>query len=474
MVRAISHPAARNEIFNITTGAVAHARRADRRSCRSTSRRSRSSTSSATRCARTAARSASTRRAQLIGYDPATTLEDGLDRYVAWYRELVADRRWLAADAARRRGDRARTAGSPSASATRCSRVDARRRTRASTRPAHERATYQAKRADAPTCERVGALEAAGMRVVERDRHARPRDPREPLAGADAVEVATARARARRGAARHRRAQLPLHPLPPRPRRCPQAVADRIKRDWVGELPARAARRASCSWRVADGAPVGFLAVLAARRRARDRPDRRRARGARRAAPGARSSRAFHERAAGRCDAVEVGTQVANTPRDPLLRAARLRGGAAAYDLHMHVAMRIGAARHATSACSSWPSSATTTRATPGSRASWCERAADGRRARGQAPDLPRRAASCAPRDEARFAQLARLRARRREVVERAGRAGARARAAVHVARRSTSRARSCSSRWWTPTRSRPATTTSCRCSTRWPTPASP
>ena len=28
---------------------------------------------------------------RLIGYDPRTTLEDGLDRYVAWYRDLVSD-----------------------------------------------------------------------------------------------------------------------------------------------------------------------------------------------------------------------------------------------------------------------------------------------------------------------------------------------------------------------------------------------
>ena len=28
---------------------------------------------------------------RLIGYEPSTTLEEGLDRYVAWYRELASD-----------------------------------------------------------------------------------------------------------------------------------------------------------------------------------------------------------------------------------------------------------------------------------------------------------------------------------------------------------------------------------------------
>jgi nucleoside-diphosphate-sugar epimerase len=88
--RAIAHPAARNEAFNITTGAsrtlaeliaivqehfpevaVEFVERDALRPYRGTL--------------------SIDKARRMIGYEPRTTLEDGLDRYVAWYRELVSD-----------------------------------------------------------------------------------------------------------------------------------------------------------------------------------------------------------------------------------------------------------------------------------------------------------------------------------------------------------------------------------------------
>jgi nucleoside-diphosphate-sugar epimerase len=88
--RTIENPAARNEAFNITTGAsrtlaelieivkehfpeveVEYVERDALRPYRGT---------------------LSIEKARrMIGYEPATALEDGLDRYVAWYRDLVGD-----------------------------------------------------------------------------------------------------------------------------------------------------------------------------------------------------------------------------------------------------------------------------------------------------------------------------------------------------------------------------------------------
>jgi nucleoside-diphosphate-sugar epimerase len=90
VIQAIGHPAARNEAFNITTGAsrslsdlieivrehfpevqVEYVERDALRPYRGT---------------------LSIEKARkLIGYDPRTTLEQGLDRYVAWYRDLTSD-----------------------------------------------------------------------------------------------------------------------------------------------------------------------------------------------------------------------------------------------------------------------------------------------------------------------------------------------------------------------------------------------
>jgi len=87
---SISHPAARNEAFNITAGKgrsiaeliqivtehfpeveVEYVERDALRPFRGTLKIDKAN--------------------ELIGYQPKVSLEDGLDRYVAWYRELVAD-----------------------------------------------------------------------------------------------------------------------------------------------------------------------------------------------------------------------------------------------------------------------------------------------------------------------------------------------------------------------------------------------
>jgi nucleoside-diphosphate-sugar epimerase len=90
VVRAIGHPAARNEAFNITTGAgrqlselvdivQEHFPEVDVEYVERDALRPYRGTLSIEKARR------------MIGYDPQTTLEDGLDRYVAWYRDLVAD-----------------------------------------------------------------------------------------------------------------------------------------------------------------------------------------------------------------------------------------------------------------------------------------------------------------------------------------------------------------------------------------------
>jgi len=90
VVRAIAHPAARNEAFNITTGAgrklselveivQEHFPEVDVEYVERDALRPYRGTLSIEKARR------------LIGYNPATSLEDGLDRYVAWYRDLVSD-----------------------------------------------------------------------------------------------------------------------------------------------------------------------------------------------------------------------------------------------------------------------------------------------------------------------------------------------------------------------------------------------
>jgi nucleoside-diphosphate-sugar epimerase len=90
VIRCIAHPNARNETFNVTTGGsrslrelidtvrahfpeveVEYVERDALRPYRGTLDISKAR--------------------DLIGYDPRTTLEDGVDRYVAWYRDLVSE-----------------------------------------------------------------------------------------------------------------------------------------------------------------------------------------------------------------------------------------------------------------------------------------------------------------------------------------------------------------------------------------------
>jgi nucleoside-diphosphate-sugar epimerase len=89
-VRVLGDPAARNEAFNITTGAArtlaelisvvqTHFPEVDVEFVERDALRPYRGTLSIDKARR------------LIGYDPRTTLEDGLDRYVAWYRDLVSD-----------------------------------------------------------------------------------------------------------------------------------------------------------------------------------------------------------------------------------------------------------------------------------------------------------------------------------------------------------------------------------------------
>ena len=87
--RVIANPAARNEAFNITTGASRsltdlisivrdHFPEVDVEYVERDALRPYRGTLSIDKARR------------LIGYDPRTTLEEGLDRYVAWYRDLVS------------------------------------------------------------------------------------------------------------------------------------------------------------------------------------------------------------------------------------------------------------------------------------------------------------------------------------------------------------------------------------------------
>jgi len=89
-VRAIADPAARNEILNITAGQARtlsdlialvqeHFPEVEVEFVERDALRPYRGTLSIDKARR------------LIGYEPATTLEAGLDRYVAWYRELTAD-----------------------------------------------------------------------------------------------------------------------------------------------------------------------------------------------------------------------------------------------------------------------------------------------------------------------------------------------------------------------------------------------
>ncbi len=116
--------------------------------------------------------------------------------------------------------------------------------------------------------------------------------------------------------------------------RIPDAVANAIKRDWVDSyLHGRRGELAYVAEH--DGALAGFLAVaLAAAGEARVIDLVGVAPSARGRGIGAALVRRFLADADGRCDRVEVGTQVANASATRFYERAGFRAARASYDLH--------------------------------------------------------------------------------------------------------------------------------------------
>jgi ribosomal protein S18 acetylase RimI-like enzyme len=198
---------------------------------------------------------------------------------------------------------------------------------------AQETASYQA-RMPVEDVEGLDALVRAGMRVVNVSVTLRA-DPAAPApaaaAGFEVGDVGAEHGEALLAIAGSCFTHSRFHLDPD----VPQQVADLIKRDWVSSYLA-GSRGEELLVAARNGAPVGFLAVLA-----RD--------GVRvidliGVAPEAQGSgagtalvAAFHERSAGRCDAVEVGTQLANAPAMAFYERLGYVTVRSAYDLHMHV-----------------------------------------------------------------------------------------------------------------------------------------
>lgn len=198
-----------------------------------------------------------------------------------------------------------------------------------------ERATYQA-RVDAGNVAAVAALETAGMRVVNVT-STLTADPREALSDETTTvrEAEPQRDQELLDIAERSFRYTRFHLDPD----VPKAVADRIKRDWVWSY-LNGLRGDELLVAVRDDRPVGFLCAL-------PREDRgRRVRvidliGVAPEAQGTGAGRAlvaaFHRRAEGRCDAVEVGTQAANIPAQAFYERLGYVATRSAYDLHMHV-----------------------------------------------------------------------------------------------------------------------------------------
>lgn len=198
-----------------------------------------------------------------------------------------------------------------------------------------ERATYQA-RVPCSDVAALAALEAAGMRVVNVTLTLAA-DPSAPLPEG-AVQVREAepeRDQALLDVAKRSFRYSRFHLDPD----VPQAVAARIKRDWVWSY-LNGLRGERLLVAVREDEPVGFLAVLE-----RDDGDRRVgvidlvgvAPEAQGLGAGRSLVRAFHEHAAGRWQVVEVGTQAANTPATAFYERLGYVAVRTAYDLHMHV-----------------------------------------------------------------------------------------------------------------------------------------
>ncbi|MGH2824835.1 MAG: GNAT family N-acetyltransferase, partial [Thermoleophilaceae bacterium] len=200
---------------------------------------------------------------------------------------------------------------------------------------AQERATSQA-RDDATDTPAVAELEAAGMRVVNLT-HTLTADPQAPVpAGAVEVREADPEQDEEVLDVAERSFRYTRFHLDPQ---VPQAVADRIKRDWVSSY-LNGLRGDELLVALGAGRPVGFLCGLPrtdGERRVRVIDLFGVAPEARRSGAGLALVRAFHERARGRCDAVEVGTQAANTPAIVFYERLGYLTARAAYDLHMHV-----------------------------------------------------------------------------------------------------------------------------------------
>ncbi len=206
-------------------------------------------------------------------------------------------------------------------------------------------ATYQA-RVDVADTDSVAALEGAGMRVVNVT-VTLAADPAGPLpeAGDPAGLRPGASVEVREADPQRDEALLDVAGRSFRYSRfhldsqVDRAVADRIKRDWVWSY-LNGLRGDELLVAVRDGEPVGFLCALPredAGRRVRVIDLIGVAPEAQRSGAGRALVRAFHERAAGRCDSVEVGTQAANVPAIAFYERLGYVAARCSYDLHMHV-----------------------------------------------------------------------------------------------------------------------------------------
>jgi ribosomal protein S18 acetylase RimI-like enzyme len=199
-----------------------------------------------------------------------------------------------------------------------------------------ERATYQA-RVAAGDVGGLAGLESAGMRVVNVTLTLTADPAVVPLGGSNGEvrEADPERDQALLEVARRSFRYTRFHLDPD----VPQDVADRIKHDWVWSY-LNGRRGDELLVAIRNGEPVGFLCGMAGT------GDARRLRvidliGVAPEEQGSGAGRAlvsaFLERAAGRCDTVEVGTQLANTQATAFYERLGFVATRAAYDLHLHV-----------------------------------------------------------------------------------------------------------------------------------------
>jgi GNAT superfamily N-acetyltransferase len=187
-------------------------------------------------------------------------------------------------------------------------------------------ATLQA-RVDTADVERVAALEAAGMRVVNVSVTLAADPARELEAGPVAVRPA-AGDEALLGVAERSFRYSRFHLDP----EVPEAVANRVKRDWVGSYLDRQ-RGDDLLVAEHEGEPVGFLCLLV-RNGVHVIDLIAVAPEAQRVGAGRSLMAALHERAAG--GRIEVGTQLANLPAMVFYERLGYVAARSAYDMHMH------------------------------------------------------------------------------------------------------------------------------------------